>query len=148
VYESIKSYYALRSQGIKANKPHYKKYKDKFNLFYYTHSFKILENNKRIRMTVGDNISKEFTNLINSDCTYNNFNIIQITENLFTYINFLQKENKKNKKNNNNKCDIVLYINIKYYNINLCKNIQNKKNIYIYIYIYIYIEKQSNGKYV
>lgn len=132
VYESIKSYYALRSQGIKANKPYYKKYKDKFNLFYYTHSFKILEDNKRIRMTVGDNISKEFTNLINSDCTYNNFNIIQITENLFTYKNFLQKEIKKNEKNN--------YKIIFDYNKN--KRYVHKKNIYDNYYLYIDIPKK------
>ena len=132
VYESIKGYYALRAKGIRANKPYYKMHNEKNNLFYFNQSFRILDNNKRIRLTVGENISKEFENLINNDCMNNNFNIVPLTEYTFTYKNYLQTKIKKEEKKN--------YVIVKDSNGN--KKYVKKEHIYDNYYIYIDIPKK------
>ena len=58
-YTSIKSYYGLIKKKIKANKPGYQK--NKFGLFYFCRSFKIIKNN--IRLTVGENISANYCDI-------------------------------------------------------------------------------------
>lgn len=122
-YDCNKGYYALISKGLKANKPKYKQKEDKFNLFYYTSSFK-LENNK-VRLTIGNYFSNNLNEYIDN---------VEKYKNKFYYKNNLSKTKKNkdyikiNKNRYYNKNDLIkgnfLYIklnknikNIKYFEI-------------------------------
>ena len=119
-YTNIKSFYGLINKKIKANKPTY--IKDKYNLFYYPSSFKIIDN-KKVRLTVGNYISTNIDKFTN--------NIKIITNKKYILNNHLTlKDRKKNKNFLKLKKGYVDKIHIKEGNflyINLPKKLHNKK---------------------
>jgi len=129
-YGNIKSYYALLKSG-KQSKTNISKFLDKeakFNLFYYSRSFKKLDDG--IRLNVGEYINKNY-NLINKD---NNYKSILINNKIKYYnennlVNITESKIKKDNKND------IFYtkINDKYI---------NNDNIYSYNYIYLSLPKK------
>ena len=64
-YNGYKTFYALKDKGIKCNTPKYIPKDGSYILPYYPRSFKII--GKDIRLTVGENISKNYLNIIKDD---------------------------------------------------------------------------------
>lgn len=121
IYCNFKSYYALRSKKIKANKPKYLKETDKFILQFYQASFKI--NKSKIRLTVGDYITNNIMDILKNDK-------IEIFNKKYYY-----KNNIINKKRNKDYIKIAQdkYIHKTnlydpyYLNINLPNKVKTKK---------------------
>jgi IS605 OrfB family transposase len=126
VYDGIKSYYALRVKGIKANKPKFLNKDDKYVLEFSTNSFKEIKDNqnKKIRLTVGDNVTKEIKAILGK-------NNLEITKNNYYYdknkvINY-KKSNNHIKLDNNKYIHNINLIDHYYLYFNIPKKIINKK---------------------
>jgi len=94
-YEAIKSYYAKLAKKLKATKPKYLDCTERFNLFYYPSSFKIIDN--KIRLTIGKHIADNYNNFhenklykISNRKYCNSNNIINKIKNIKNKKNYLK----------------------------------------------------------
>jgi IS605 OrfB family transposase len=59
-FDNIKGYYALKNKGLKSNIPRYLKKDQLFILPFFKHSFRIDQDNKIVRLSVGKYISQNY----------------------------------------------------------------------------------------
>ncbi len=111
--EAITSYYGLINKKISANKPKYLNKDEKFNLYYFTSSFKIQANTARL--TVGKHIAENYNKY--------NGNLLKITKRKYCHkhnicLSIKNKIKKNYIKTSNgyiNKCEVIdgYYLNLK-----------------------------------
>lgn len=153
-HQDLKSYYNLiKNDFIKARKPNYLNKNDKYNLFYYSRSFKIINN--KIRLTVGKYISDNYNKYQKHLYKINN-RLYCLKHNLQTEIKKSTKQKFINKyfiKTNDGYINKNKIIDANYIYINLPKAIKNKKIKLIQIqpygnkyYIYINYEYNENNE--
>ena len=88
-YEAITSYYGKIGKKLKANKPKFLDKTDRFNLYYFSSSFKIINNIGRL--TVGKYISDNYN-------TFNKNELYKINDRKYCNKNNIIKKIKNNKK--------------------------------------------------
>lgn len=126
-YQDLKNYYKLLNIDFKkANKPKYLNKTDKYSLYYYSHSFKIVKN--KIRLTVGKFMADNYNK-------YHN-NLYKINSKLYCFKNDIQTEIKKSK---NKKFINKFFIKTDYEYINKKKTIDAN-------YIYLKLPKKIKTK--
>ena len=140
-YKGFCSYYALKEKGIKCNYPKYLSKNDHYNLPYFERSMKIIEDDKYIRLTVGEYVSKNYIDIVKDN------NLICLNMNDDTYYKKYVNESKllPKYKNKMSKMDNYIVndkyidknnkdiINSYYINIKLPNKIKNNKIKYVEI---------------
>lgn len=89
--EAIKGYYGKINKKMSANKPNYLDKNDRFNLFYFPSSFKIIDN--KARLTIGKYISDNYNNYCKKE-------LYKINDRKYCYNNHIVKNVKKQNKKN------------------------------------------------
>jgi IS605 OrfB family transposase len=122
-HEMITSYYGKIKKKLKANKPKYLDKNDRFNLYYFTSSFKIVNNTARL--TVGKYISDNFNN-------FNKNELYKINQRKYCHKNnIIQNIKNKNKKDyiklNSGYVNKNKIIDANYLNLKLPKILKDKK---------------------
>lgn len=121
-HEMLNSYYGRIKKKLKANKPKYLNKNERFNLYFFTSSFKIINNTTRL--TVGKYISENYNN-------YNKNDLYKIDHRKYCHKNnIIQNIKNKNKKdyikikNGFINKDKIIYSN--YLNLKLPKLLRDK----------------------